>query len=146
MGFGQVNEFAVRDGADYAAIIKCRDPLEICVCAVQFLFNHHICCLLTCLSFLFLRFKNQSKWVSARRRSESPESTEPDMVPHSVRSPERWKSPSTQHTIVSFAERTPLDVLAPEFGIADHAERWSLEVPTLSPQPVPFKHAVTSIV
>lgn len=88
---------------------------------------------------------NYTIWVSARRKSGSPESTEPDMVPLFVRLPERWKSPSTLHTTVCFAEKTLSSALVLEFGIADHATRLSLVVHTLCRQLARFKHAVTSI-
>merc|ERR1711865_1230802 len=89
-------------------------------------------------------FFNHTIWVSARKRSGSLESTEPDMVPLFVRLPERWKSPSTRHTTVCFAKKILSSVLALESGIADHAIRLSLVVHTLCRQLVRFKHAVTS--
>ena len=78
------------------------------------------------------------------RRLEFAESTEPDMVPPSVRLSRRLKSPSTARSLLIVcllsvamlalsAERTPWRELAWVSGSARSAERSSLEVPGPSP-------------
>lgn len=90
----------------------------------------------------FAGIYNQTKWVSAPRRSESRESTEPDMVPLSVKSCERWKSLSTPPTVASSAERTLSSDPALESGTAGRARRLLLEVPTFCLQLVVSLFAV----
>jgi hypothetical protein len=64
------------------------------------------------------------------------------MVLLSVKSCERWKSPSTPLTVVFSAERTRSSANALESGLADLAERLLLEVPTLYLPPVVSPSAV----
>ena len=71
---------------------------------------------------------------------------EPDTVPLSVRSRERWKFRNTRHTTVSSVERIQSSAPALEFGIADRAEKWLRAVHTRCLQRVPFKRVVTSTV
>jgi len=101
--------------------------------------------------FLFLseyhkKYIYNSQWESARKRSESQESTEPDTVLRFVRLWERWKFLSIPHIGVFFVERTQWSELVWEFGIAELAVRRLLVVPTLFRHQVPFKHAVILIV
>jgi hypothetical protein len=105
-------------------------------------------------SFVFPRYKvsdthalytfsyADTKWVSAQKRSASRESMEPDMVPHSVRLSERWRSPNTLPIVAFSAERTMLREIAPESGLANHAERQLPEEHTLCLQPVVSLFAV----
>lgn len=89
---------------------------------------------------------NKTRWASARRRSESPESTVPDMAPPSVSSCARSRSASTPPTVVPSAVRTPSSALAPVSGTASLAARSSPAVPTPSPQLPPSLSAVPSAV
>ena len=86
------------------------------------------------------------KWESVPRRQESWESTEPDMVPLSVRLWKRWRFRSTLLTAVSFAERTLWSVAALESGAADLAARLLPVVPTLCQPPVVLPSAVLLVV
>lgn len=85
-----------------------------------------------------------TKWVNAPKRSESRESTEPVMVPHSVRLSERWRSPNTLPIVAFSAERTMLREIALESGLAVPAERQLPEEHTLCLQPVVSLFAVPS--
>jgi hypothetical protein len=87
-------------------------------------------------------FFNLSKWESVPKRSESPESTEPDTVLLSVSLCERSRSLSIRLTSVSSAERTLSRELALESGTADLAARPLLEAPTLFPLLLPSLSAV----
>ena len=83
-----------------------------------------------------------SRWESVPKRQESRESTEPDMVPPSVRLSERWRSPSTLPTVASSAVRIRSRELVPESGTAVLAERPWLVEHTLWAQPVGSLSAV----
>jgi hypothetical protein len=94
----------------------------------------------TALAFPFhsslssVQHTNYLKWVSAQRRSESPESTVPDTVVPSESSVARSRFLRTAPTVASFAERTRSSELVLESGNADRAVRWSLVVHTHSPR------------
>ena len=90
--------------------------------------------------------RNKTRWASARRRSESPESTVPDTAPPSESSCARSRSASTPPTVVPSAERTPSSALALVSGTASPAARSLPVVPTLSPQLPPSPSAVPSVV
>ena len=66
---------------------------------------------------------NKRKWEDAQRRSESPESTEPDMVRHCVNYWERLKSLSTLRISASFAERWVSSEPTLESGVVVRAAR-----------------------
>jgi len=84
----------------------------------------------------------ETKWASAPRRSESPESTEPDMGPPCVSLCARSRSASTPPTVVHSAARTLSSAPVLGSGTASPAERSWLEEPTPSPQPPPSLFAV----